>query len=149
MSKFKVGDTVCCVETISKQDGGPRAGEIFEVLSVSSNTGSIGIDLSSGLKNNEYITYSKNVCTRQKPNGGASCFELVKQHTTKHYKWDVAVQYQTPDGTITIIETKTEHYVSPEKIKDYIKFLAAKESGKLMNYHYKKIDNEYVEDIEC
>lgn len=142
MAKFKIGDKVRCIDSISEKIGGPQKGQEFIVTAVD-NAGCSYI----GFK---IDTYTKNpkIQSGKYANWGASCFELLEQSTTKHYKWNITIQFQDILGGITIISEKTPHYVSEKRIQDYIMFRINQHDGKCINSSYFRLDHDFVEDIE-
>lgn len=68
--KFKKGDRIICIESISERNGGPRKGEIFIVTSI--NFSYIGFPLDRLTDS----TYHQDTINGYRPNWGASNFEL-------------------------------------------------------------------------
>lgn len=65
-------------------------------------------------------------------------FELVEQSTTKHYKW--LLYFQDEISKKPIIR-KTQHYVSPEKIKSYLDHFKLDHCK-----DFQMIEDQFVED---
>jgi hypothetical protein len=147
MSKFKVGDKVRCIKSISLHAGGPQKGAVFTVTAVDPRlTNYIGFPCPSY---NSGTSDSKQKKEGLVPNWSIDCFELVKQTTTKHYKWKINAIFSTSDGNLNMLSfDETEHYVSPEKIENYINFLVTKHSGNILEISYTCINDKFVEDVE-
>lgn len=131
MVKFKIGDKVRCVSSISPNDNGPIKNEIYTITSVNDNY--IGFPLKD-----LPIYYDTDVKSGKCPNWGVHCFQLVESSTTKHYKWLLFFQDEISKKPII---KKTEHYVSPEKIKSYIDHFKLDHCK-----DFQMIEDQFVED---
>lgn len=140
MNPFKVGDKVRCIESISLGYGGPRKGDVYEVISVWD--GYIGIYL----QHLDSFKYEPDVISGKKSNWGFSKFELVTETTKKYYKWKICIEFNTPQGYTILDFDETEHYVHPDKIEDYIKFIAHKHDGVVVARKYEQLSEKCVEE---
>lgn len=95
--KFKAGDKIRCLQSISPSDGGPRKGEIFTV--VSANDWSVGFELHRLIGD----IYTRQTRNGTNPNWGQGSFELVQEEQMKFKVGDkVRVLKTGADGSSLI-----------------------------------------------
>lgn len=141
MSKFKVGDKVKCISSISANSGGPKVGQEFIITSIEDRDSK---NYYIGFKLNSYKA-KPDIQSGKVPNWGSSCFKLIP--ATKHYKWHVQVTFITNMDISMLHISETDHHVSEDKIEDYIEFLVKKhKSDGIVEKRYNKIENKFVEE---
>jgi hypothetical protein len=91
-NKFNIDDIVVCIRSIDDENGGPKEGVIYKVISIDEKIGQwIGIELPTyDPKFNiafGHSNYTRNIQTGEMPNWGVHCFRYATPEEVNFYNY--------------------------------------------------------------
>lgn len=133
MSKFKAGDKVQALKNLKCSVSGCviEKNKVYECLGRSDYYPEDMIKIQD--KSGKMMGWNENN------------FELV-QEKEKHYKHKIIINFDLKGKLNVLHIEESEHYVSPDKIEDYIIYLLTQQGGTFLSREWWRLEDKFVEE---